>query len=208
MQSAINASLWENSVPVLQELSLKNQGDDELSLVEISVSSEPPFLLPRSWRPQQVAAGQLHLVKDLDIRLDGARLAAQTEASRATVTCVASASGRELVRESRDVRVLARNEWGGLSGIPDILAAFVMPNDPAVQRILRAASDILRQAGQSPDLMAIKRTRTAFEHRRRPCGTLSARSTSPTSTRQGLSSRAASASGCRAKCSKTAGDLS
>ncbi|WP_240759721.1 hypothetical protein [Lichenicoccus roseus] len=117
MQSAINASLWENSVPVLQELSLKNQGEDELSLVEISVSSEPPFLLPRSWRLQQVAAGQLHLVKDLDIRLDGARLAAHTEASRATVAFVASAGGRELMQKSRDVRVLARNKWGGLSGI-------------------------------------------------------------------------------------------
>lgn len=41
---------------------------------------------------------------------------------------------------------------GGLSGIPDILAAFVLPNDPAIARILRSASEILRQAGQSPSL--------------------------------------------------------
>ena len=151
MQTAINASLWENSVPVLEELSLRNDGDD-LTLVEISVSSEPPFLLPRSWHLQQVGPGQLRLVKTLDVKLDGALLAAQTEASRAIVTFVASTDGRELVRETRDVRILARNEWGGLSGIPDILAAFVLPNDPAIARILKAASDVLRQAGQSPSL--------------------------------------------------------
>ena len=152
MQASINASLWENSVPILQELSLRNGGSAELPLVEISVSSEPPFLLPRSWKLQQVGVGELRLVKDLDIALDGALLASQTEASRATVTFVASAGDDELARRTRDIRVLARNEWGGLSGIPDILAAFVLPNDSAVARILRSASDILRQAGQSPSL--------------------------------------------------------
>ncbi len=152
LQTAINASLWENSVPVLGELSLKNEGDRELELVEISVNSEPPFLVPRSWRLQQVAPGQLRLVNNLDVKLDGTLVASQTEASRATVTFVATAEGIELARETRDVRVLARNEWGGLSGIPDILAAFVLPNDPAIARILKLASDVLRAAGQSPAL--------------------------------------------------------
>ena len=152
MQTAINASLWENSVPVLEELSLTNQRDRELSLVEIAVSSEPPFLLPQSWRLQQVGPGQLRLVKALDVKLDGTLLATQTEAALATVTFVACMGDEELARETRDVRILARNEWGGLSGIPDILAAFVLPNDPAIARILRTASDILRKADQSPSL--------------------------------------------------------
>ena len=124
-----------------------------MPLIEIAVSSEPPFVLPRSWRLQQVSAGQLRLVKSLDVKLDGALLAAQTEASRTLVTFVASGpGGSELGRATCDLRVLARNQWGGLSGMPDILAAFVLPNDPAIARILKAASEVLRQANQSPSL--------------------------------------------------------
>ncbi|MCX2562352.1 hypothetical protein OQ252_13310 [Acetobacter farinalis] len=101
---------------------------------------------------QQIGPDELRILNDRDLTLDGSLLSAQTEASRAVVTIVARAGEQELARVTRDVRMLARNEWGGLSGIPDILAAFVLPNDPAIARILRSASEILRQAGQSPSL--------------------------------------------------------
>jgi very-short-patch-repair endonuclease len=152
MQEAINASLWENSVPVIDELVFDNDTDESYPAVEITVSSTPPFLAPRCWRLQQIGGRQLRALNDRDVALDGPLLAAQSEASRAVITFVAQAGETELVRVTRDVRVLARNEWGGLSGIPDILAAFVLPNDPAVARILRSASDILQEAGQSPSL--------------------------------------------------------
>ncbi|MFT8716798.1 DUF4011 domain-containing protein [Gluconobacter potus] len=152
MQEAVNASLWENSVPILEELAFDNQTDHDYPVVEIAISSEPPFLMPRSWMLQQVGAGELRVLSDRDLTLDGPLLSAQTEASKAVVTLVARAGEQELARTTRDIRILARNEWGGLSGIPDILAAFVLPNDPAIARILRNASDIMRQAGQSPSL--------------------------------------------------------
>ncbi|WP_338332686.1 DUF4011 domain-containing protein [Acetobacter sp. LMG 32666] len=152
LQGSVNASLWENSVPLLEELAFDNKSTNPYQLVEISITSEPPFLTPRSWLLQQIGAGELRVLKDRDLTLDGALLSAQSEASKSTVTVVARAGEVELARTAHDIRMLARNEWGGLSGIPDILAAFVLPNDPAVARILRNASDILRQAGQSPSL--------------------------------------------------------
>ncbi|WP_228142455.1 DUF4011 domain-containing protein [Acetobacter ascendens] len=152
LQEAVNASLWENSVPILEELAFDNKTDIEYPVVDITISSEPPFLTPRSWKLQQVRPQELRVLNDRDITLDGALLSAQTEASKAVVTVTACAGELELTKTTRDVRVLARNEWGGLCGIPDILAAFVLPNDPAVARILRTASDILRQAGQTHSL--------------------------------------------------------
>lgn len=43
------------------------------------------------------------------------------------------------------IDLLARNEWCGLVSLPEILAAFVLPNDPAVGKILSRASDILKE---------------------------------------------------------------
>ncbi|MBS0986240.1 DUF3320 domain-containing protein [Acetobacter thailandicus] len=152
VQDAMNASLWENSVPVLEELIFDNTTDHDYQQVDITLSCDPAFLMPRTWHLQQVRAQQLYMLPDRDVALNGALLAAQTEASRATITLTARADGQILTETTHDIRILARNEWGGLAGLPDILAAFVLPNDPAVARVLRSASDILREAGQSPSL--------------------------------------------------------
>jgi hypothetical protein len=40
----------------------------------------------------------------------------------------------------------------GSAGIPDILAAFVEPNDPAVGKLLHLTSDQLRKAGKPDSL--------------------------------------------------------
>ncbi|MBS1001350.1 DUF3320 domain-containing protein [Acetobacter persici] len=154
LQDALNASLWENSVPVLLELALQNQTERSFSQIDITVTSEPPVIRPRAWHLQQVEPGQFRTLKDLDLKLDGAFLNSQTEASRASVTFLAKdkETGEELTRTVTDLRVLARNEWGGLSGIPDILAAFVLPNDPAVARILRSATEILKKEGLTSSL--------------------------------------------------------
>src|SRR3546814_1256650 len=47
---------------------------------------------------------------------------------------------------------LAPNEWGGARHMPELLAAFVMPNDPAVSRLLKEASEILRRSGKDSSL--------------------------------------------------------
>ncbi len=47
---------------------------------------------------------------------------------------------------------LARNEWGGAEFMPELLAAFVTPNDPSVQAILKKASGILEAAGKTSSL--------------------------------------------------------
>ena len=147
-QPALNAALWQNSVPVLSELSVIGTDDTPAGDLAIELSSEPPVLRPRTWRVAQFGPGQVRVVEDLDVGLDGAFLAGLTEATRGTVRLIARMGEAVLAEADRDIRILAHNEWGGTLGIPDILAAFVQPNDPAVASILHAASDLLRASGK------------------------------------------------------------
>jgi very-short-patch-repair endonuclease len=50
------------------------------------------------------------------------------------------------------LRALARDEWGGMGSMGELLAAFVMPNDPAVAKLLKAAGESLSRHGHSPSL--------------------------------------------------------
>ena len=151
-QPVMNAALWHNSVPMLTELSFTNIGEAPFGQITIDLESQPPLFHPRSWRLQQVEPGQLRFFTDLAVQLDGVALGRSTEASRCTVTLIARSENAVVGRFQQEVNVLAPNEWGGARVVPDILAAFVQPNQPAVAQILRQASDLLRAANQVDSL--------------------------------------------------------
>ncbi len=152
LQSSINVALWSNHVPVLSELVFRNPTDENMGEVVIDVVSTPPGIMPRNWRLASVGADQLRLLPDLDLKLDGSWLSGLTEGVRGSVTFTAKTGERIIAEAQRDVRFLAHNEWGGNGSIPDLLAAFVEPNDPAVAGILRKASDLLRAQGKLDSL--------------------------------------------------------
>ncbi len=161
LQTAINTALYANNVPVLTELSLANTGSDALGDIVVDLTCDIPAMRAKTWRLAQVAAGQVRTVSDLDVGLDGPWLSAVTESVRGVVTITARVGERVLAEAKRDVRFLAHNEWGGNAAIPDLLAAFVEPNDPAVPAVLRAASDRLRAAGKPDGLEGYQATTKA-----------------------------------------------
>lgn len=61
-------------------------------------------------------------------------------------------NGAVLAETSHSITALARNEWGGADFMPELLAAFVTPNDPAVARLLKEASRLLEQSGKRGSL--------------------------------------------------------
>ena len=151
MQPSVNIAFWQNDVPVLTELKVMADGVRGAGDLTIELTCEPPVIAPRSWHLQGMAGGQVRTLDDLDLTLDGKMLGSLVEGTRALATFTArSLEGQPIAELKRDLRVLARNEWGGSEGIPDILAAFVEPNDPTVAKLLHLTSDQLRVAGK-PD---------------------------------------------------------
>lgn len=142
----------QNDVPVLHELKLLNLGDTAAENVLLSVESDPPVFAAREWRFDRIASGGEVYVTGRDLPLNAALLLQLSEAVRATVTLTARIEGADgCIAERRvPIELLARNEWGGAGAMPELLAAFALPNDPAVGRLLKAASDVLRRAGK-PD---------------------------------------------------------
>ena len=90
------------------------------------------------------------LIKDRDIELDGGFLRNLADSIRGSVTVTIKKNNLIIAEETHSVELLAYNEWGGAGYMPELLAAFSMPNDPAVDRVLHDASLVLRKAGK-PD---------------------------------------------------------
>ncbi|NDY93110.1 DUF4011 domain-containing protein, partial [Ideonella livida] len=149
--SRLNLADFQNAVPALHELVVVNHSAHALQALTLSVSAEPPVFQPRQWALDAVGPGQTFHVAPLDLPLNGAHLSRLTEAETATVVFElrsAQAPAEVLARCTRTVALLPRQQWGGLQGMPEMVAAFVQPNDPAVDRLLKAAAVALQSAGR------------------------------------------------------------
>jgi very-short-patch-repair endonuclease len=153
----LNLADFQNSVPLLRELVVENDSERQLSHLQLRLESFPPFLKPKTWSIDACEPKSRYGIKDLDAQLDGVLLGKLTEAETSTITfALVENSGtpdeRVLVTEERKVELLPRNQWGGLSHLPDLVAAFVQPNELSIDRLLKQTAEVLRKAGKSPAL--------------------------------------------------------
>lgn len=147
----LNVACHQNAFSVLRNLELTNQ-DPEVSIsnITITLESNPAFLKPKVWHVDNIAPNGSVIIRDRDIQLDGNFLMYLSDSMRGAVTIRVESDGEVLAETSTSIEILACNEWGGSAYMPELLAAFITPNDPVIDRILKEASQILRNAGK-PD---------------------------------------------------------
>ncbi|MDP3337382.1 MAG: DUF4011 domain-containing protein, partial [Rhodoferax sp.] len=136
----------------MHELVIVNETSSPISELTIHLVSEPPFVKPRIWSLESVGAGESYHLRDLDVQLDGALLSRLTEAESASLQFELRSRNQPdvvLARHESTVELLARNQWGGIGHLPEMVAAFVQPNDQAIDRLLKGAALALQTAGKS-----------------------------------------------------------
>lgn len=147
----LNFAGHQSSFAFLRDLRIENvHSTEHLNDLVVSLTANPSFFKPKTWKLDRVEPTASVLIKDRDIELDGDFLFQLVDSVRGMVIIRVEKDGVLIEEQTRPVELLAYNEWGGSGYMPELLAAFCLPNDPAVDRILRDASLILRKAGK-PD---------------------------------------------------------
>jgi len=155
LASKLNLADFQNAVPLIRELKVINGTAGKASNLELTIRSEPEFLHAKTWHLDAVSAEQQVRIADLDVVLEGPLFLRLTEAEKATVRftlCPAGPPSEPLAELVLEVDLLPRNQWGGLNHLPEMLAAFVQPNDPCVDRVLKQAAEILTRNGKPSGL--------------------------------------------------------
>ncbi len=148
LSSAINYASWQNSVPFVRALRISNNQETALSRLRLELEITPAFAKPKNWTIDRIPPGEEVVVSDRLVQLDPDYLAGLNEAERGVAQLrLLDGDGAVLAETAHDIRLLARDEWGGFSSMPAITAAFVMPNDPAIAGILKDAAAALAAHG-------------------------------------------------------------
>lgn len=149
---SITFASHQNDVPAILDLAVENRSADDLEGLILSVTAEPPIFGERTWTFDRIAAGAHLRPRDILVPLAGGLLDKLTDRLRADVRFVLKQGETILVEERATLTALARNEWGGSRYMSELLAAFVTPNDGAVQHLLKDAARILTNSGKEGSL--------------------------------------------------------
>jgi hypothetical protein len=142
----------QNAVPLVQEISIQNGRDRDLVDVVVRLSSEPAVMQQATLRIDRIPIDSTHHIRTPDVRLDPALLRTLTEGIKAEIRVAVEDAGKEIINELLALNVLPPSHWGGTGAVPELLAAFVWPNDPAVEAVLREAATKLESAGRDASI--------------------------------------------------------
>ncbi|NCV23620.1 MAG: hypothetical protein EBV45_17015 [Chloroflexi bacterium] len=148
----LSLAFHQNGVPVLGAIELRNTSAMDISDLTVTVTSDPSFLTVTPFPIDRLRAGEARTIPSVVATLDPGIFLRLTEAMRASVTCTVTTPDREAGRAVAPCELMAPAEWTGMRHSPELLAAFVCPNDPAVDVILRNAAEKLRTARRDPAL--------------------------------------------------------
>jgi hypothetical protein len=142
----------QNAIPFVRELSVTNVSAITLNNLVVTISCDPEFLEPKKIHVQRIEPGSSFTLSVVDVQLKYSFLASVTEAIPGRLTIEVSADDTLVGTYQAQLRLLAYDEWAGLSTLPEIVAAFSQPNHPAIERILSEASRLLAANGLKSSL--------------------------------------------------------
>ncbi|EXM40502.1 hypothetical protein RASY3_01150 [Ruminococcus albus SY3] len=154
MTAHINYAMQRSSVPVFRSIVMTNTSDRTLKNVFLRLAFEPDFaqdyessaidLEPNV--PAEISPIEAVMRPELFLALNE-----NTEGYVRIEAVTRTDEGEEILgREVKQLELLAYDTWTGVNFMPEMAAAFITPNHPAVKEVLSKASAILAQmSGES-----------------------------------------------------------
>jgi hypothetical protein len=139
----LGAAAVNNGVAVLRSVSVVNQTARTISGLTVCLRANPPLLDDLILRLDSLGVGETHeSMPVMPVNLE--RLSQLNESTPVQIAAEVLKDGALLASTSVSVDATAWDEWPGERAIPELLAAFCLPNDPQIERLLGAAAERAR----------------------------------------------------------------
>jgi hypothetical protein len=148
----INYAMQQNRVSLIRLLTIENTAEEALDEVKVVISCEPEFAHVYSQALETIPAGTKIRVDRVQLQLQTGFFTQLTERMSENITVEVFAKEQSVFKQCYPIDILAFDQWGGVSVLPEMLSAFVTPNHPVVAPILKRASEILGRWTGNPAL--------------------------------------------------------
>lgn len=139
----MNYAMQQNGAVAIQTISIENMTGTAFENVDVEITATPPFALPLTRHIDHLPANKTITISRPKLLLNGEYLAGMTEKVTGVLHIELKTERKVLVSDNVETTVLAFDEWHGIGLYPELLAAFVTPNHPALARIVARATEFL-----------------------------------------------------------------
>jgi hypothetical protein len=102
----VNVAYYQNAVPIIRDLAVLNETENDLSDVSVRLTSEPPFLNPCTQRIERIAVGSTHHVTTVKLELNSSFLSAVTAAQRGRISVEVWTAQQRVSEKSFEINLL------------------------------------------------------------------------------------------------------
>lgn len=150
----VNFSMQQNHVPVVRSITLTNKGEGAVENLRIVIDSDPAFAEQATIVVDTLSAGEERKLTPVKIDVSTSYMSNLTERVDGSIIVRLLCGEEELEVQRHPIALLAFDQWSGSGILPEMLAAFVTPNQPEIVPIVKRASEILERWTGSPSLNA------------------------------------------------------
>ena len=151
---AVNFALQQNHIPVVRDITISNPSDQDLTDIDLRITSDLEALLPYSRHLEGIPAKESCSLKNIKLTLDPQCLAGLTEKISGLIRIALVSDELLLCEETWGLTLLAFDEWPGYTLFPELLAAFVTPNHPEIIKLNGRAAQFLEKWTGDPSFDA------------------------------------------------------
>jgi len=150
-------AMVENKVPLISNIGLTNRTSEPLGDLAVMVRLRGQEVRPWQARIASLPARGTYNLSPVELPLPVDRLLEINERLQAAIELQVVQGKTPLLERAFEVAILAYNEWNGLSGLPQLLAAFVQPNHPALAEVLGHVRRVMERETGDPSLPGYQR---------------------------------------------------
>ncbi|MBC8206405.1 MAG: DUF4011 domain-containing protein [Kiritimatiellaeota bacterium] len=147
ISSAYSIVSHQNQFPLISRLDLMNSSLTSFGLTKVVAEFDPPDFQETVWHVDTLAPGQSISLKERDLKLSASTLDKLSEERHIQLRLSVYTDDLLLTEVSKDIRLLPKTHWGGELHMSELLAAFITPNTPYCDRVLKKASNLLARDG-------------------------------------------------------------
>ena len=149
----VNLALHNNGKSFILSLTVSG-GEQAVEGACLTVSADPEFFKPFTKQldfiPENCDLG----IKDIKPVIDVNYLAGLSERVNAALTFTLSVGGVTVAEEVKEISVLAFDQWHGSRFYPELLCAFITPNNPQIPAVITKAAGLLKEWTGDPSFDA------------------------------------------------------
>ena len=140
---SVNYSMMNSGIDACNSLVLENVDDKDWNNLTVEISG--PYIKDSSCRFELLKRGQSVQVTTVKIEPDYAVLSEITEAIKASFLLVIKCMDNIIFKQEYPITLLSYEEWTGSNVMPELIAAFVVPNNPLLPKIKLSAAKFLEK---------------------------------------------------------------